>query len=42
MGNAPNRELSLPVDLISSILLADFKYFFELCHEFAHSKDFIT
>ncbi len=28
--------------LISSILLADFKYFFELCHEVVHNNDFIT
>ena len=28
--------------LISSILLADFKYFLELCHEVVDNNDFIT
>ena len=36
------ENFSLPVDLISSILLAVFKYFLELCHEVVHNNDFIT
>ena len=33
------RDISLLVDLISSILLADFKYFSELCDKVVHSND---
>lgn len=35
-------NISLLIDLISCILLADFKDFSELCNEVAHNNDFVT